>query len=154
HNTVQIDSREQMTKGPNFLWFHWPIASAEFMSDTCLQCRASISAGTNYIHHRKIVRDGDAYTISDEFEGANRFTVRWRLAPEFDWRITSHGIVESLMQDGTQIRISCHCDQADDWQMVLSESWESLYYGERTLCPAIEVTHISGRFTTEFEPIS
>ncbi|MFO0264482.1 MAG: heparinase II/III family protein, partial [Planctomycetota bacterium] len=54
HNTVSVDGTEQMTKGPNFLWFHWSEGTAELIDEATLECTARIQAKLAYTHHRSI----------------------------------------------------------------------------------------------------
>ncbi len=149
HNTVQVGDSEQMTKGPNFLWFHWPKARGRFTSPTELDCRAEFSASIRYVHQRDIRRAGDNYCVIDQVTGSDRFTARWRLAPELTWRQTQPNKVVAGLPGGGDIEISFRCQAAEDCLVSLSEAWESLYYGERSLCPAVTVSDARGELETK-----
>lgn len=151
HNTVQVGDSEQMIKGPNFLWFNWPKAQAHFNSPSELECSARFTASIPYTHRRRIRQNGDSYTLVDEVSGAEPFVVRWRLAPELDWRQTQPKTIAANLPDGGDIEIRFVSDASSSLVISLEEAWESLYYGERRLCPAVVVSNVHGRLETVVE---
>ena len=151
HNTVSVEDAEQMTKGPNFLWFHWSEGTAELIDDATLECTARIQAKLAYIHHRTIKRSGDEYRIVDRVEGVPQFRVHWRLSPEFAWRaFGANSFVGKCGEREVEIAIT----GAGRPNVQLGESPESLYYGEKNSCPAIEVVQQGGSLETVVRPIA
>lgn len=148
HNTLQVGQAEQMTKGPNFLWFHWPRGRAEFVSEQHVACVAEVHADVAYQHYRDILRDGDNYTIIDRVEGAEEYTVRWRLAPECAWQLVQPTQLEAALPDGGTIRVDFVGEPAAGMQVTLGESWESLHYAQRSKCPAVCIDHLRGKLET------
>ena len=145
HNTAHIPGFEQMTKGPNFLWFHWPKARAEFEGQNRLTCCAEYKAGCRYTHERVIDRDADNYTIRDFVGGPPRYELRWRLCPELDWaQPASHQFCGRL--DETVIEVNIF---GDSFKAELGSCWESLYYGERDQVPMIVIRDAVGETTTK-----
>lgn len=147
HNTVQVGTTEQMTKGPNFLWFHWPQAAAAFV-DGELQCRATFTSGTGYTHKRRIRRDGDSYTIVDSLESGDGFTARLRLAPELTWQPVDALSICAVLPRIGRVRLQFESSSTAPIELNLTRAWESLYYGVKSDCPAVEVTNPGGELTT------
>ncbi len=147
HNTIQIGNLEQMTKGPNFLWFNWPQASA-FFDEGELRCNATFTTAAGYSHFRNVSRDRDSYTVVDSTESGEAFTARWRLAPELEWRQLDATSFSTQLPELGSLRLKFESDSDLPIKVSLTQSWESLYYAEKTPCPAIEVTNPSGSLTT------
>lgn len=148
HNTVQVGDSDQMTKGPNFLWFHWPRGSAVLVDENTLRCQAEFSGDTPYRHHRSLVRFGDRYTVEDRVEGGS-YALRWRLAPEFRWRDGSSGHYTTTI-DGQPFSVQVKADPRAT--MSLTEASESLYYGQSQRTPAVLVSNLIGPVTTIIGP--
>lgn len=147
HNTVQVGNLEQMTKGPNFLWFHWPDATANFV-DGELRCKAMFTTGTGYSHERKVRRIDDTYTIVDSLESGQGFTARWRLAPELSWQQQDASSISAVLPKLGSVQLKFESNSQAPFQMNMTRAWESLYYGVKSDCPAVEVTNPSGVLTT------
>lgn len=150
HNTIQVADTEQMEKGPNFLWFRWPIATGHFVAENQLECQARFNVKPAYSHRRRIVRDKDNYSIEDSVDTSRPFTLRWRLAPEFAW--TQSGEFDFTTRiDDQEFRI---CFQSrEPIAPTLTSTWESLYYGKRTQVPAIVVPCLTQTITTVVGPV-
>ena len=148
HNTVQVSTAEQMTKGPNFLWFDWPIATGQFCSGTELQCKASFSGKTPYRHARTIRRTNDDYVISDEVASNLKYKVRWRLMPEICWKKTGERIISAILPNAEKISIQFSGRTKNEFEMSLVDSWESLYYGEKRTCPSVLIENLSTKLDT------
>lgn len=146
HNTIQVGNTEQMTKGPNFLWFYWPEASADFV-DGELRCKATFTAGSGYSHQRRVRRTGDSYTVVDSIESGEGFTARWRLASELEWQQVDANSISAELPGLGNVRLQFESDSKAPIQVDMTQAWESLYYGEKSDCPAIEVTNPSGELT-------
>lgn len=151
HNVVEVAGMKQMVKGPNFLWFYWPEAEARLQGDDCLECRARFLGPNKYSHRRRVCRSRDCFTVSDSVEGAAEYTLRWRLAPEFQWAQT----------DACQFAGRCGSEtylvrlpNLGGGHARLSNGYESLYYGEREEIQMIEIQQAVGTVITEFGPTS
>lgn len=150
HNTLQIDRKSQMTKGPRFLWFDWTRArTLAFRSDTT--GRAGWFRGQHHgykkrgvLHQRSILRIDDAYLILDDVLGKGTHTVelRWRL-PQADWTRDQNHFHASLhdrsfalgLHAGTDAIIQILRGQTHPQP----EGWESIYYGLKQPCPVLHV---------------
>jgi hypothetical protein len=150
HNTVEINGKDQMTKGPQFLWFDWtrtgerPVLSTDqdgaFFSGEIID----FAGQRGLTHRREITRQGDCYLIRDLVDGhaARRARLRWRLCPaewhgsgaEWRARIGRDEIQLRLrLPEGASVRLAC----GEEGEEL--EGWESLYYGERSQVPVIVV---------------
>jgi hypothetical protein len=149
HNTVSVEGTEQMTKGPNFLWLNWPTAQAEFDTEGNLICRAEFSSNVPYTHTRTISRKQDTFTVLDAVSGVESYSLNWRLTPHWQWQQTD--TLEFVAEhEGGSFHIRIKTDEAVNARLV--ESWESLYYGERTQVPQLVIQGITGTISTQFEP--
>jgi hypothetical protein len=149
HNTVQVDGRPQMRKGPNFLWFDWPRGRAEFSGDAELHGEATFGRRpTEWKHCRKVKRIEDSYEIRDSFTGGREFTLRWRLTPDVAWQQVGEATYVATFSDW-EARISVKSDATQT--ISLTEGWESLYYGERRAIFVLEVRGTAKEITTRVD---
>jgi hypothetical protein len=149
HNTIQVGDQEQMQKGPHFLWFHWPKGIGRSRGPNRLECVAHISTDRPYSHYRTIQREGENYQIDDRVEGASEFQLRWRLAPELPWSQSASATFETQLPSGRRIVIRLEGKGAPRARLVVGH--ESLYYGECTSVPTIQVDGIPGPILTRIE---
>lgn len=165
HNTVEIDRRDQMVKGPRFLWYFWPegrphkiqhgnatsLLEFENLSyrwmDRCIR------------HRRTIVRNGDNYSIVDELESKQRHVarIRWRL-PDVEWTQSEPSVAawRALIAGRLMhIHIAVDCEVSTTSSISKDpppaapkiilirgqdnplEGWESLYYGVKSPSPML-----------------
>ncbi len=158
HNTVQVNAQEQMVKGPNFLWFHWPTATSQFRSPNELECCAQFRTATPYAHYRTVHRIDDSYEIVDKVLKGNAavgevFRVaRWHLSPELAWEIadSAEGLIYGVAGDVAVYTISLSSD--GPISVSLQQGWESLYYGERHHVPVLTVQWMGSELSTLFRP--
>jgi len=150
HNTIELDARDQMTKGPRFLWFHWTRSRLLGFASSA-DGRLGFLAGEHYgyrrlpgrpVHRRMICRLDDVWVIVDDVLGGKRHEValRWRLA-EGQWQPDGNGWTGDLAgrsfrvtvtaPDGIVVGMECGREQPQP------EGWESLHYGRRTPTPTI-----------------
>ncbi|GAB5404478.1 MAG: hypothetical protein Aurels2KO_27090 [Aureliella sp.] len=149
HNTASIDGVEQMTKGPNFLWFHWPPGEAHFEGANRLCCRAKFSVGKKFEHRRTVDRVGDCYTVADSIDTAEAFTVTWRLAPELIWvRSGDSGFQTEIDGEPFVVRFQ----GLGGGVIHESTAFESLYYGERSEVPMVQVRGAYSEVVTQIGP--
>ena len=173
HNTVEVDGRDQMDAGPNFLWFDWTRA------------RLNVNArggGVGYVegehygyhrlpsvvtHRRGILQAGDAWVVIDDLLGADHHevTLRWRLE-KGTWRVADRGPGQFTAAND---RVSIEVHGADAFAATLEsgatrggggratpEGWESRYYAERTVAPTIVIRAVGilpRRLVTIFAPV-
>lgn len=149
HNVVWGDGTEQMLKGPNFLWFNWPVSEATFDTENSLRCSAHFRGVDNYTHNRTVTRRGECYQIVDQVNGLERYNLNWRLAPEFAWS-QEDPFTFSAAIDGMKYFVRIGDLGGGDAKLAVAD--ESLYYGERKEIPAIEVRGIKGSVTTRSGP--
>ncbi|MBI2824143.1 MAG: alginate lyase family protein [Planctomycetia bacterium] len=150
HNTVEIDGRDQMDRGPSFLWFHWTQAKL-LAFETSADGRASFLAGEHYgylrlsgrlVHRRSIARILDAYVIIDDILGAGSHDValRWRLHPA-GWQEQQGAWHARAGDQAIALRVIAppafatrhHGGQAEPQP----EGWQSRYYAEREAVPTL-----------------
>ena len=135
HNTIEFDGRDQMPRFGRFLFGDWLKAEAvELVKDN----GASVSAAAAYTdghgvrHHRRITLSPDALickdTVSGSFEEARLI---WRLAPG-DWYTEGNAV-----RNGTYT-IFIEIDGMPTTP-VLSSTWESRYYQQKTQIPALSI---------------
>ena len=151
HNTVQVDGRDQMVKGPRFLWFRWT-RSRVLRFETAADGRTGCFEGEHYgytslpepvVHRRCVCRIGDGYAIVDDVLGTGRhhIALRWRLCSA-DWQQDRNTWQAEIA--GRPFVITVHgpgvlpVGASPDFGKLMSETHESLYYGERSRGPAIE----------------
>ncbi len=150
HNTAEIDGKDQMVKGPRFLWFKWTKAKVRRF-ETSPDSRVGYFEGEHYgythlpghvIHRRTMCRIDDAYIIVDDILGSGRHevAVRWRLC-QAQWRQeadTWHGEIS-----GKDVAINLTPANGMTVEMVTGrespgpEGWESQYYGQKEPAPTL-----------------
>lgn len=153
HNTIQIDGVDQMTKGPRFLWFHWPSGRVlkrlddDQYANILFQNFSYHRLNPTVQHFREIDRDGDDYIIHDNVQSASAHDIRltWRTA-ELDWRPdeqTPNTWLAKLGKTTLQLRIECNHPMEAKWvcgDEKMPEGWESLYYAEKQAVPSLVAT--------------
>ncbi len=147
HNTVEIDGLNQMVKGPKFLWFNW--AKGNLISfGSSSDGKAGYFEGNHLgykrlpgkvIHSRSVCRIEDSFIVSDQITGAgsHRVALNWRLCPA-DWNQSDNSFSADLNDEKVTLKVLTLHGQSCNLEMV--ESWESLYYGQRTQCPGIRLS--------------
>lgn len=138
HNTPQPDGKEQMTKGPRFLWFHWPKAEGKIQAlpngGQQFQGTLVSRAMPGVTVTRTIEQCSDVYRVTDRIDGS-KATVRWRLCPQaWEQRDGAWAWHSSIAGEDWTIQLSG--DEGSTCNLV--EAWESLYYGQKTALPVIE----------------
>ncbi len=153
HNTIEIDSMDQMTKGPRFLWFNWTKSNVvQFESQgerdaTIESCHYGYCRlPGRIIHRRRVRRFGDIYAVEDILASAgsqaHQAVMRWRLCAA-DWQQCSEAKSwqASVAGDKFSIRIACSdeftCQLVSDSDDAVTDGWESLYYGRKTQAPTL-----------------
>ncbi|MFN9366708.1 MAG: hypothetical protein ACK6CE_18165, partial [Planctomycetota bacterium] len=121
------------------------------IDEATLECTARIQAKLAYTHHRTIKRSGDQYQIVDRVDVATKFRLNWRLSPEFAWRASG---AKSFVGKCGEREVEITITGAGRPNVQLGESPESLYYGEKNSCPAIEVVQQGGSLETVVRPIA
>jgi hypothetical protein len=168
HNTVEVDSEDQMIPGPRFLWLRW-LRSRLIRFDTSADGRVAVFVGEHagyarlpgrVMHRRAICRIDDSYVIIDDVLGAGEhdLALRWRLCPAA-WILD--GAACSAQLDGRDLTVALASSSGFDIELVSGreqphpEGWESRYYGEKTPVPTL-VAHgrspLPVRFVTIVQP--
>jgi asparagine synthase (glutamine-hydrolysing) len=149
HNTVEVDGKDQMEKGPRFLWLRW--TRSRVRQNTILaNGKAHYWEGEHFgysrrkngvVHQRGILVAGDALIIVDDLlsSGAHKYTLRWRLI-NGDWRLISPHTwynVQSEAKISVLSPATIESRLVNGQKKTSPEGWESLYYGEKVPCPTI-----------------
>lgn len=125
HNTLSIEGKNQMQKGPRFIWFHWVKKAWGKLSENekNYQFEGEIEAfkqiKKGIYHHRKINKTKNLleWQIVDTVKNADQLskTVYWHLNPDVEKKIViSVTDAEGKTVDGTK-----------------SVAWFSGYYGHK-----------------------
>ncbi len=174
HNTVEIDGRDQMERGPRFLWLHWT-RSRLIALETTADERVSLLIGEHdgyqrlasgkVTHRRTLLRIDDAYMVMDDVLGAGTHdvTLRWRLV-DADWVSEDDcavgggwSVSAELTGGGGSVDLRVRAPVGFDGELVRGveapapEGWESLYYAEKTPLPVFRVrgrAEAGARFVT------
>lgn len=148
HNTLQQGDLEQMTKGPQFLWFHWPNGVYDGVIDGWHQytCQWTHSTQKPLIAIRRIQLDAQTFTVEDRFSNDQPFSSYWHLSPEIEWE-SGRGLNSRLtVVNGQKWEIKIDCDQLREFT-----SQESLYYNQTRTRPALQA--IGTKIVSVFGPV-
>ena len=147
HNTVAFDDTEQMPRLGRFMLGQWireeQVGAIEQADEDGRHWTGSYRDYRGNRHRRKIAWKEDTWVIEDDFAG--RFEdakVVYRLIPD-DYQIEGN----SVMGSWGRIDVA-----GEDFEMVLSEGFESLYYWQKQPLPVL-VLRIGKNFkkiTTRF----
>jgi hypothetical protein len=149
HNTVSVDQRDQMIKGPRFLWFKWAHARLRYFftsRDKRMGYFEGEHSGYSHLpgrvfHRRAICRLGDTYLIVDDVLGAGLHEVvaRWRLidsgwqADSQLWRSSTGGINITIGVFAPDLQ-----SDEDSGAATQIDGAESLYYGDLRTATVLE----------------
>jgi len=150
HNTVEIDKRDQMIKGPRFLWFRWT-QSRLLRFETSPSGRIGFFEGEHYgytrlagrvVHRRSICRIDDTYVVIDGIfgTGPHEVALRWHLC-QAAWQRERN--VWSAVLDGGEIALAVFGQEEMNRELVCGredpapEGWQSQYYGRKHPCPTL-----------------
>ena len=164
HNTVEIDGKDQMEKGPRFLWYNWTKSNLRH-SEQLPQLDGDYWEGEHYgycqgkepvIHRRTVIRLGDRWIIIDDIlgDGEHDVVLRWHLA-DVGWEAVAPGTF-SARNITTQLSINIFPQVEMSIELLHGqespepEGWESLYYGERQPIPVIKCNVVSSALPLRF----
>lgn len=129
HNTVQFDRAPQMPRVSRFLLGQWLTARDIEFSDT--RMAASYRSAQGW-HHRREVRLGAELDVVDTLSGfRDEAVVRWRLRPG-EWALNG----DEVACGPYRLRITADVAIGS---IKLVSGMESLYYGERSTLPVVEI---------------
>jgi hypothetical protein len=162
HNTVEIDDRGPLDLLARWVWLPWPRAQ-------CLRHEHNRWQGEHYAYdrspwdvvHRRSVEmyDDDTWVVRDELRGLgrHRLTLRWHLADEV-CRLNSARNLAEIDLAGGRVTLAveappgCCAEIRRGWREgECTSGWESVYYGEYTPRPTLEVSGactLPARFVT------
>ncbi|RIK68607.1 MAG: hypothetical protein DCC65_03160 [Planctomycetota bacterium] len=150
HNTIEIGGRGPLELFSRFLWLPWPGGRClEHGRDHFLGEHDAYDREPWYVLHRRGVRvtGGGDWLIRDDLDGEGRHAIvlRWHLA-DLDWKLDTaartaaaelpKGSVRLVFDVPVEARIELHRG-LDEGDRVAG--WSSLYYGEKTARPTLEV---------------
>lgn len=149
HNTITVDGRNQMTRGPRFMWFDWTRSRFrlhEQDDDAQTECWEGEHDGyrkrLGITHRRRVERHPDgSWTVTDDLLGSGNHVAGlfWHLGDwKYEWdegrslikcrtpvgKVWLRVFTEGCETSRTQIVRGFANDQA-------AQGWESLYYGEK-----------------------
>ena len=158
HNTIRIDGRNQMIKGPRFMWFDWTRArflehrrDAENDTERWRGEHYGYQRACGVVHRREVRRSGETrWTIVDDLIGTGEHDVvlYWHLI-DIDWCWESPGreLRLDLPEGSVWITVQWADGSSPEAEVIrgfegpdLVSGWESLYYGERRPAPVLRVT--------------
>lgn len=123
HNTVMIDTDDQMEKGPRFVWFHWTqcVFANIIETEDEIRFEGKIQAfrhlGSNIFHIRKVVKTKQKahWKIEDRIEGLVKPTMVqiWNPSPGFEDKF----LIKGTDEDGHSL------------EMLTRKGWYSNTYG-------------------------
>lgn len=150
HNCVEIGGRGPLDLVSRFLWMPWP-------SGRCLESDHDRFIGEHdsydrdpwwAVHRRSVQLSGDGnWIIRDDLEGdgTQRAILRWHLA-DLNWTLNADDKSVSAMVGGQSVRIEIEASSNCSLKLRRGEDepdqavgWQSLYYGERTSRPTLEI---------------
>ncbi len=175
HNTISVNGREQMNKGPRFLWLDWTEAE---LTDFAEEESYNYLQGQHYgfdelIHRRGIFNHKDLYLVIDEIlkdpEGDQSSYSENSLDITQNWLSSCQRVdikennlrFDILLADGKD-RYTCRCLTEDVEVKSYQGSkepvagWLSYYYGNKEPAPQIKLikrsTELPERIVTLFYP--
>lgn len=134
HNTVMLDSYDQMLKGGRFIWYYWPKHACGLLNETdeSYQFEGRINCfrqiGKNIVHKRRIKKKKDQpiWTVIDTIENKPSGMKMRQL-----WHTCIDGI-----------KFDCNLESTE------SEGWVSDYYGDKFPCRQIVFESNENKITT------
>lgn len=150
HNTVTVDGRDQMRKGPRFMWLNWTRARVLEFTEWNGRVRFSgeHSAYAPICHRRTVVLDQDTYLVLDEMTGGDRehdFRLHW-LLNDFEVELREDGAIVHLPTGDhrhLRIAVSGPAGGTANWARAQEgpkpRGWQSLRYGEKTPAWSMEM---------------
>lgn len=132
HNTVQFDARDQMPRLSRFLFGEWLRTSHYEWVPESDEVSAGYRDYEGASHVRRVIHKAAALWVEDEISGfRNSAVLRWRLEPG-DWRLEG----QVAVCKGFSIEVETSMPVV---RFELVEGWESLYYGQKTTLPVLEI---------------
>lgn len=162
HNTVTVDGRDQMEKGPRFTWLRFAQGDVEAAEATATGARF-VGRHDGYapvIHRRSVDLDGDVYRVVDDLVGAagpRDFTLRWLVG---DASCALDGTdAELALASGARLLLRVAASSPTKLDVargdaVTPRGWRSLRYREKepasSLAATVRAEH--ARFVTLLGP--
>ena len=135
HNTIQIDSHNQMDRIGRFMYGDWISAhniknKSNGMHSRSWEGRYEDAWGSK--HFRKVKVEGDVWVIIDEIKDFSHSGIlRWRCIPS-SWRL------ENNCFENKYFTLSVNSN--DSVNITITDGWESLYYYQKSIIPVIEIS--------------
>ena len=164
HNTVEVDHKDQMTKGPRFMWYDWtkssiPATGAKENSGNLIfsGSHCGYKRLGDIVHHRSIesLFNGQVWLVIDDIVGSGRHTARlfWHLV---DAPVQIHDSRVDIKTHAGPVRIQVLSPTSTDFMCCRGDEnipagFRSLYYGEYTAIPCIiarKIQELPIRFVT------
>jgi len=144
HNTVTVNNKNQMKKGPRFLWFNWTKSKKrEFVINDSHKYFEGEHYGYNPLTHRRAVYNkNDIYIIIDDIFGEKNELINikqnWLLG-DFDIESKNNEVEIKTEQGNYVIRNFNNDTKLKIFKGNIDKpaGWRSLYYGKREAVPQI-----------------
>lgn len=136
HNTVQLDSRDQMPRLGRFLLGAWlkttNLTGLHTNQSGKLECGAGYCDWKGGRHVRKLAMDENSLQVTDLVDGfVDKAVLRWRLKPG-NWQLDEQA--QELALDGFTLRFESSVPVR---RLELVEGAESRYYLQKTVLPVL-----------------
>ena len=151
HNTVTVDSLDQMERGPRFMWYKWNKSKTRYnMQDSSGQLQyfegehyGYLRLSKSIVHRRGILLiSEDTWIIIDDLlgEGIHDFTLHWLLPNNsFDKKLNSNTVLIENGDNPYSLLINCLSEHDNPTKFEIIEGseisncygWQSLYYGTK-----------------------
>ena len=143
HNTVGIESHNQMLKGSRFVWYFW-VKNAKaklFSTESDYIFEGKINAFrqlSSNIHHSRVVKKQKGqliWSVKDKIEnkGDRELVIYWHINPN--------------LYD--KVRIECFSSLGEKLTPTIEEKWHSAYYGVREKSIRLSFKTINDGFDTK-----
>lgn len=166
HNTVSVDGKDQMDKGPRFMWLRWTKGKClEFTTRPGLTKFVGEHYGYSpVVHRRKVILVEDLYVVIDYLDdhtgAAHTYRLHWLVADLPMERDRTGATVTLPTPTSHQVRVEVLSTGAQqiDWTYgdeTPPRGWHSLYYGLRSPAWSLASTvrGTSVRFVTCIGPV-
>ena len=132
HSTIQFNGQDQMPKISRFLFGNWLEPSHILFDNKKNIMSAGYKDQNGNSHIRKVKEIGKGWEIIDDIRGDFQFAeLQWILKPG-KWNVNKKSVSHRI--------ISIEFESNQNFELKLSESYESLHYMNKTIVPILEIT--------------
>ncbi len=139
HNTVEIDSQSQMTKGPRFYWTRLSNGKCFRAEERVIEAEHDGYKRLGVIHKRNVeLVDETRWRICDflKSSGSHSGVLRWFLPAKFSARLEDNKLILETPHGKVVLQITADVPI----ELELTPQQESLYYGQLSPLQLLEVS--------------